>query len=253
MIDDGSTDGTSGAAAAAGARVLRHPYRMGNGAAVKTGIREASGGTLVMIDGDGQHDPAEIPLLLKELERCDMAVGARNGGQSFLRRGANRFYNRLASYLTGVPIEDLTSGFRCISKDLMQQFISILPNGFSYTTTSTLALIHTGRTVAYVPISSRARLGKSKVNMCMDGIKFFLIILKISGLCSPLKMVLPVGVLLFVLGLVNYAITFVTERRFTNMSVLLFAGSLIVTAAGFLGELVAQVRYLQIGKDGGKR
>jgi glycosyltransferase involved in cell wall biosynthesis len=194
VVDDGSTDSTKEVALQSGAKVVSHSYSKGNGAAIKTGARVATGDVIVFMDADGQHDPKDIPSLIEKIEQgYDLVVGARQKGSqaSFGRGIANKLYNRLATYMTEHPVEDLTSGFRAVRAEKFREFIYLLPNGFSYPTTSTMAFFRAGYSVAYVPIHAAKRIGKSHIHPVKDGIRFFLIIFKIATLFSPLKMFLP--------------------------------------------------------------
>lgn len=246
VVNDGSTDETAAVAAAAGARVISHPYALGNGAAVKTGARAASGEILVFMDGDGQHDPADVPHLLAKLEEgYDMVVGARRrGSQANIGRGlANRFYNWLASYMTGHAIADLTSGFRAVRADKFREFLYLLPNGFSYPTTITMAFFRSAYPVAYVPIHAHKRIGKSHIQPLRDGLRFLLIIFKIATLYAPLKLFGPVALGFLATGLGWYAHTYLTEGRFTNMSALLLSAAVIVFLIGLISEQITSLTY----------
>jgi len=247
VVDDGSTDNTAPLAAELGARVLSSPYSMGNGAAIKRGARAAGGDILVFMDADGQHDPAHIPALLDKLdEGYDMVVGARDGsGQANFHRGAaNTFYNWLASRMTGFAIKDLTSGFRAARAEKFREFLHLLPNGFSYPTTSTMAFFRSAYPVAYVPIPVAKRVGNgSHIRPIKDGIRFLLIIFKIATLYSPLKLFAPVAAAFFVFGLGYYGYTFATSHRFTNMSALLFSASVIVFLIGLISEQITNLTY----------
>src|SRR6476659_10084251 len=203
VIDDGSTDDTGAQAAAAGARVIRHPYNKGNGAAVKTGIRHAAGEYVLIIDADGQHAPADALRLIAPLGEYDLVVGARDAATQAngARRGGNTLLNWLASYLTGRHIPDLTSGFRAARTTCLREFLHLLPNGFSTPTTTTLAFIKAGYNVAFEPIQARSRTGASKIRFARDGAKFLIIILKIVTLFSPLRVFLPVSLASFAIGL----------------------------------------------------
>lgn len=248
VVDDGSTDDTGAVAMALGAQVLRSPYSMGNGAAIKRGARAAQGEVLVFMDADGQHDPALIGSLLARLDDgYDMVVGARDrsGQANRHRSAANSFYNSLASWMTGHAIADLTSGFRAVRADRFREFLHLLPNGFSYPTTSTMAFFRSAYPVAYVPIPVAKRVGNgSHIKPLRDGVRFLLIIFKIATLYSPLKLFLPTALAFFVMGLGYYAYTFVTEHRFTNMSMLLFSASVIVFLIGLISEQVTALTYL---------
>ena len=245
VVDDGSSDGTSRVAEAAGARVMRHPYNIGNGAAVKTGIRSASGDYVVLMDGDGQHAPEDIKQLLAEAARYDMVVGARDprGQASLGRRIANWCYNRLASYVGKFPVKDLTSGFRVFKRDTVLRFLYLFPNTFSYPTTSTLVYLRSGLTIKYVPIDVKKRIGKSKIKLLRDGTRFFLIILRIATFFSPLRIFIPISGFFFLLGLGYYVYTFVTSHRFSNMSALLLSVSVMVFLMGLISEQITQMRY----------
>ena len=245
VIDDGSTDSTSQEAIDAGATVMRHPHNIGNGAAIKTGLRYASGDWIIMMDADGQHKPADIEKLLEHKDDYDMVVGARSKGSktSWHRDLANLFYNWLATYVTKYKIEDLTSGFRLVKNERVRKFIYLLPNTFSYPSTVTMAYLRSGLSIKYVPIQTRARKGKSKIKLFQDGIRFFLIITKIATLFSPFRVFLPVSLLFFMTGSCYYLFTYVTQHRFTNMSALLFSSSVIIFMMGLVSEQISQMRY----------
>lgn len=247
VVDDGSTDETAAVSRQYGARVLSAPYSMGNGAAIKRGAREATGDILVFMDADGQHDPAHIPQLLERLgQGYDMVVGARNAaGQANVGRGlANSLYNRLASWMTGHDVADLTSGFRAVRADRFREFLHLLPNGFSYPTTCTMAFFRSAYPVAYVPIPVAKRIGSgSHIRPVKDGIRFLLIIFKIATLYSPLKLFAPTGALFFLLGLGYYTYTYATEGRFTNMSALLFSAAVIIFLIGLISEQITSLTY----------
>lgn len=247
VVNDGSTDETSALARQAGARVINQPYSKGNGAAIKRGSREAAGNILVFLDGDGQHDPADIPRLLSRLEQgYDMVVGVRQtGSQSSLGRGlANRFYNLLASYMTGQRVEDLTSGFRAARADKFREFLYLLPNGFSYPTTITMAFFRAGYSVGYLPINARKRVGNSShLKPWKDGVRFLLIIFKIGSLYSPLKLFTPLAMIFLLLGLGRYGYTYFTIGRFTNMSALMLITSVLIFLMGLVSEQITQLIY----------
>ena len=253
VVDDGSTDDTAVVAAEQGARVLGSPYSMGNGAAIKRGARAATGDVIVFMDADGQHDPAHIAWLLAKLnEGYDMVVGARDSsGQANLHRGlANRLYNRLASWMTGHDIRDLTSGFRAVRADKFREFLHLLPNGFSYPTTSTMAFFRSAYPVAYVPIPVAKRVGtNSHIRPIKDGIRFLLIIFKIATLYSPLKLFAPAAVAFFLMGAGYYGYTFATMHRFTNMSMLLFSAAVIIFLIGLISEQITGLTYLAVKSD----
>jgi len=245
VVDDGSSDNTRQEAINAGANVMRHPHNIGNGAAIKTGLRYASGDWVVMMDADGQHKPADIAKLLEHKENYDMVVGARSKGSrtSWHRDLANFIYNWLASYITKFKIEDLTSGFRLVKNERVAKYIYLLPNTFSYPSSITLAYLRSGLSIKYVPIQTLERQGKSKIKLFQDGIRFFLIITKIATLFSPFRIFLPVSFVFFIIGLGYYLFTYITQNRFTNMSMLLLSSSVIIFMMGLVSEQISQMRY----------
>lgn len=248
VVDDGSTDDTAAISRHAGAIVISHPYSKGNGAAIKTGARNARSDIIAFMDADGQHRPQDINDLLSRLdENTDMVVGARNrtGQASGSRLLANSLYNRLASAIVGHHIADLTSGFRVVRREKFIEFISLLPNGFSYPTTITMAFFRAGYTVSYIPIKvlPRTEGTASHINMLRDGARFLVIIFKIGTLYSPLKLFLPISVLLFLSGSIYYGYTYLTDGRFTNMGALLFTTSLLVFLIGLVSEQITALMY----------
>ncbi len=247
VVDDGSTDDTAEVCARAGVIRRGSPYSMGNGAAIKRGARAATGEVLVFMDGDGQHHPADVARLLARLdEGYDMVVGARSWeGQAGVGRGvANTFYNWLASRMTGHKVADLTSGFRAVRADKFREFLYLLPNGFSYPTTSTMAFFRSAYAVAYEPIHVAQRDGTtSHIRPLRDGLRFLLIIFKIATLYSPLKLFVPASAVFFLLGLGNYAWTFIHEGRLTNMSTLLWSAAVIVFLIGLVSEQITALTY----------
>jgi len=258
VVDDGSTDGSGEIAEKKGVRVVRHPYNIGNGAAVKSGIRAASGRLLVLMDGDGQHQPEDIPKLLSNADRYHMVVGARGKGSRlrFHRYVANLVYNAFASYVAKFRIKDLTSGFRLLSRKDALRFIDLLPNSFSYPSTLTLAFLRSGLTVKYVPIQTLYRSGQSKISLIADGVRFLLIITKIATLFSPLRVFLPVSGFFSLVGIGYYLYTYITQNRFTNMTVFLLTTAVIVFMLGLISEQIAQLRMerrssfpLHIGRE----
>lgn len=246
VVDDGSTDNTREICSANGVTCLRSPYSMGNGAAIKRGARAAHHEVLIFMDADGQHDPADIARLLARLEEgYDMVVGARTWrGQAGIGRGlANTFYNWFASLVTGHTIADLTSGFRAARAKKFREFLHLLPNGFSYPTTSTIAFFRNAYAVAYEPIEVAERVGKSHIRPLRDGVRFLLIIFKITTLYSPLKLFAPAGIAFFLLGFGYYGYTLVTSHRFTNMSALMFSAAVIIFLIGLISEQITNLTY----------
>lgn len=246
VVSDGSVDDTVRLCEDCGVTVIRHPYGMGNGAAIKAGVRAAQGETLVCMDADGQHKPEDISRLLDKLaEGYDMVVGARSfSSQATMGRGiANTFYNWLSSWMVNQPVLDLTSGFRVAKAELFKDFLYLLPNGFSYPTTITMAFFRAGYSVAYIPIVAPSRQGKSHIRPVKDGIRFLLIIFKIGTLYSPLKLFAPISAFFFLVGLGYYIHTFLTIHRFTNMSALLFITSVLVFLIGLVSEQITTLLY----------
>lgn len=246
VVNDGSTDDTSETCKAAGAREVRHRYNMGNGAAVKTGARHARGEVLVFMDADGQHDPDEIPALLARLDSgYDMVVGARSARSqaSFGRRLANGAYNRIASLITGQQVLDLTSGFRAVRAAHFREFLPLLPNGFSYPTTITMAFFRAGYAVGYHPIEAAQREGRSHINPLRDGVRFLLIIFKVATLYSPLKIFFPSAALVLMAGVFYYGWTFFTQGRFTNATTVLIIAGILIFLLGLISEQITTLLY----------
>jgi glycosyltransferase involved in cell wall biosynthesis len=245
VIDDGSTDATAKNATNAGARVISHPYNIGNGAAVKTGIRCSRGQLLCFMDGDGQHDPSDVMRIVPLLSQYHMVVGARQKGSKthWHRDLANGLYNSLASFVAQHRVEDLTSGFRAMRRADALRFCDMLPNTFSYPTTSTLAFLRSGRSLRYVPIETQYRVGKSKIKLLQDGFEFLVIIMKIIMSFSPLRVFMPVSAFLFFVGLFRYAYTYLSYGAFTNMALLLMNSSVIIFMLGLIAEQVANLRF----------
>jgi len=248
LSDDGSTDGSAQAAQTLGVQVVRRPVSAGNGAAIKAGARAATREWVLFMDGDGQHRAADVPRLLARLaEGYDMVVGARDAsGQASRHRGwANAFYNRLASWMVGQRVADLTSGFRVARRTRFNEFLYLLPNGFSYPTTCTMAFFRAGYSVGYEPIAvqKRAAGSQSHVRIWRDGLRFLLIIFKIGTLYSPLKIFGPVAALMFLLASGWYGYTFHTAGRFTNMSLLLYTGGVMVFLMGLISEQITALMY----------
>ncbi len=252
VIDDGSIDNTANVAQKVGARVYSHPYNIGNGAAVKSGIRVADGDILVFLDGDGQHNPEDIAELLRYFPQFDMVVGARSlGDQASLGRGlANKAYNWFASYVAKFPIKDLTSGFRAVKSNIAKSFVYLLPNTYSYPATITLGVLRGGMSVKYVPFKMRKRkTGKSNIKLIQDGVRFFMIITRICTLYSPMRVFLPVSFTMFFLGVINYLYTYITHGRFTNMSVFMFVAAIIIFMMSLISEQICQMRFERRGAD----
>jgi glycosyltransferase involved in cell wall biosynthesis len=249
VVDDGSTDDTAAIAAAAGATVIRHPYNKGNGASVKSGIRRAAGEYLLILDGDGQHKPEDACRLVAVLGDYDLVVGARDPSTqaSGRRRIGNALLNWIASYLAGREIPDLTSGFRAMRREYVRELVGLLPNGFSSPTTITLSFIRAGHSVRFEPVHARQRSGHSKIRFARDGVKFFLILLRVITIFSPLRIFLPVSVLAFVLGVAYGVWNVIMVRHIPNGAVLLVMFAVIVFLVGLISEQIAALRASQRG------
>lgn len=248
VVNDGSSDATAEVGRNFPVTVIDHPYQKGNGAAIKTGARAATGDVCVFMDADGQHRPEEIDKLLDKInDDYDMAIGARdfNAHASLARGLANGFYNWLAGKVTGHRIDDLTSGFRAARSDRFREFINILPNGFSYPTTITMAFLRTGYSVGFIPVEVASRKGKSHIKLIRDGVKFLLIIFRVGVLYSPLKIFFPISALIFSSGLGYYLYTYLSQGRFTNMGILLFITSVFVFLVGLVSEQITFLIYSQ--------
>ena len=238
--------------------MITHPYSKGNGAAVKAGARAAKGDNLVFMDGDGQHSAADVGRLLSKIdEGYDLVVGARSGRDSqasVARWSANTFYNSFASWMVNRRIDDLTSGFRCANRRKFLGFLYLLPNGFSYPTTSTMAFFRAGYSVGFVPITVSKRLGKSHISMVKDGVRFLLIIFKVGTLYSPLKIYFPLALFVSGLGFLNYFLTVISSGwRFTNMSTLLILAGMVMFLIGLLSEQLTNLQFKDTSNPNDRR
>jgi glycosyltransferase involved in cell wall biosynthesis len=245
VVDDGSADDTAAQATAAGAHVVRHPYNKGNGAAVKTGLRHSTGAFVLILDADGQHPPADAVRLVNQLGDYDLVVGARAGSTqaTLTRRAGNAILNAIAGYLAARPIPDLTSGFRAARRECLIEFVHLLPNGFSTPTTTTLAFLKAGYSVRFEPIEAARRQGSSKIRLGSDGVGFFLILLKVITIYSPLRIFAPVSVAAFVAGAAYALWTIATQSHVTNSSVLLILTSIVIFLIGLVSEQIASLRF----------
>jgi len=246
VVNDGSTDDTAKVAESLGAKVVTHIYSKGNGASIKSGARAATGDVIVFMDGDGQHKPCDIARLIERMQSgFDMVVGAREkeSQASKARWFGNGVYNIVASKVVGHRIPDLTSGFRIVKADLFKSFLYLLPNGFSYPTTITMAFFRMGYSVDYMPIVAEERIGKSHIKIVRDGVRFMLIIFKIATLYSPLKLFFPVSIALFLLGSGHYLFNYITKALYTNMSMTLYLASLIIFLMGLISEQITALMY----------
>jgi glycosyltransferase involved in cell wall biosynthesis len=245
VVDDGSTDATAARAQAAGAVVVRHPYNKGNGAAVKSGVRKATGDVVLIVDGDGQHRPSDAARLVGGIGEYELVVGARSAATqaTLARRFGNHLLNRLASYLTERNIPDLTSGFRAARRECLLEFLHLLPNGFSTPATTTMSFIKAGYSVSFLPIEAEQRVGQSKIKLAKDGAKFFLILLKIVTIFSPLRIFVPISIITFTLGFLYAVWTIWTQSHVTNSSVLLIVLSVVIFLVGLVSEQISALRF----------
>jgi glycosyltransferase involved in cell wall biosynthesis len=245
VVDDGSSDDTAAQATSAGACVIRHPYNKGNGAAVKSGIRRASGANILIVDGDGQHRPEDATRLVSHLEEYDLVVGARSSETqaSRARRMGNALLNAVASHLSAHPIPDLTSGFRAARRECLLEFLHLLPNRFSTPTTTTLAFLRAGYSVRFVPIEAARREGTSKIRLRSDGVRFFLILVKVITIFSPLRIFVPISIVAFSVGMAYAVWTIFTQSHVTNSSVLLIVVSVVIFLIGLVSEQIASLRF----------
>lgn len=253
VVDDGSNDRTGELARAAGARVIRHQTSRGNGAAIKTGARHAAGSILVLMDADGQHEPADVPRLVQRIdEGFDLVIGARDSDSqaSVWRWFGNSIYNWLASRIVGRRVLDLTSGFRAVRATHFREFLSLYPNGFSYPTTSTMCFYRAGYGVDYVPIRAGRREGRGHIRLLVDGGRFLLIIFRVGTLYSPLKIFLPFSLTFFVAGLAYCTYTLTQWSRFTNFGALLLITSVLIFLIGLVSEQITMLLFRESRSSG---
>lgn len=246
VVDDCSSDKTYEIAEKCGARVIRHRYNMGNGASIKTGARHAGGDVLVFMDADGQHDPEDIESLLHGLDDgYEMVIGARepNSQANKQRWLGNKLLNKFASLMTGREIPDLTSGFRAVKADIFREFIHLLPNGFSYPTTSTMAFLRSGYPVLFVPIRAHKRIGKSNISFIRDGIRFLVVIMKVATLFSPMRLFFPASLFFFLIGLFRYTYFYLNTGNFSEMAGVMFITAILVFLIGLISEQITALHY----------
>jgi glycosyltransferase involved in cell wall biosynthesis len=247
VVDDGSSDRTPEIVKThEHVNLVQHPYNIGNGAAVKSGIRAATGDIVIMLDGDGQHPPSEIPNLLQHMDRYDMVVGARSTGTvaQWQRTVANTIFNSYASYIVGYPVPDLTSGFRAVRARVARSFLYLLPNGYSYPTTLTIALFRAGYAVKYQPFASPARVGQSKIRPVKDGFRFMLTLTRLATLFVPLKIFIPVSLFLTLSGSAYTVLRLVQISRFSGFGGLIITIGVFIFLLGLIAEQIAMLRYI---------
>ena len=246
VVDDGSSDDTISICQEFKVSCHSHTYSMGNGAAIKSGARNARGDILVFMDADGQHSPESVKRLLETMDKgFDMVVGARSASSqaSIGRTVANYIYNKFASFIVNHKVDDLTSGFRAARADKFREFLHLYPNGFSYPATSTMAFFRSGYSVTYIPIEAGKRIGNSHIKIVKDGIRFLLILFKVGTLYSPLKIFFPVSAMFFAMGVAYYLYTYLSIGRFTNMGALLFISGMLIFLIGLVSEQITMLLY----------
>jgi len=245
VVDDGSTDNSVEIANSIGFKVLRQPYNKGYGAALKAGIRIASSEILIFMDGDGQHNPDDIPKLLEEMEHYDMAVGTREKGQrqDWIRKPGKWFLSRVVNFLSGIKIPDVNCGFRSIKKKCAEEFMALYPNGFSFSTTVTLATVKAGYSIKYIPIQVHSRKGrKSTVKQGSDGMRTLLLILRCIVLFNPLKVFFPISAFLFIFGTVFTLYSLVTYLKISNSAIIILLFALIIFFFGLIADQLSVIR-----------
>jgi glycosyltransferase involved in cell wall biosynthesis len=242
VVDDGSADRTAEVAEDAGARVLSHKQNRGYGEALKTGIRHAGFERVAIIDADGSYPAGEIPRLGRMLDEAEMVVGARTGAGAaipLIRRPAKRLLTWLASYLTGTKIPDLNSGLRLFKRALAIEFFDLLPSGFSFTTTLTLAALNSGYLVEFVEVDYYKRTGRSKIRPIRDTFNFFMLVLRLTLIFRPLKIYLPISAIMLLAALLVLAVGWFTFHRVFDNTILLFIQAAIQAAMiGLLADVV---------------
>jgi glycosyltransferase involved in cell wall biosynthesis len=250
VVDDASGDDTSAQAAAAGARVITRPHNVGNGAGVKTGVRAASGEVVVVMDADGQHDPDDLPRLLDHVGRYDMVVATRldrESQENAVRWLGNGAVNAFGSYLVGMPMLDLTSGYRAFKREVLLEFLHLLPNSFGWPNTSAMALAKAGYHIRFEPVAMRRRQGgRSTQKLFKNGIRNLLIMLRMVSLFAPLRVYFPVALAMFALSLLAYVASVAVNGvwlKIPNATAALFVGGIVVFMFGLLAEQIAGLRF----------
>ncbi len=241
VVDDGSTDGTVDAAQRReGVRLIQHHTNRGYGAAIKTGIRQARCDWIAIIDADGTYPPEALPVLLDEIEQCDMVVGARPPGDlPAARRPAKWLLARLAEYLAETRIPDLNSGMRVFRKDVALSYFNILPSAFSFTITITIAFLSDHYLVKFVPIPYQRREGRSKIKPVQDTLNFMQLILRTIMYFNPLKVLLPLSFLLFLAAIVIGTYSLVTQGRIMDITVLtLTMAALQIAVVAMIADMI---------------
>jgi len=259
-VDDGSTDNTLEVLKDLKNRypdhlcVAHHLSNRGNGAALRTGIRLARGSVVVTMDADGQHAPEDILKLIEHMPPYDLVVGCRADGYEgvWYRNLANHFYNRFASWLTKADIKDLTSGFRAMRREIAMHFLPLFPDGFSAPTTTTMAFLKAGYNVTFVPVHvGRRSYGESKIRIWEDGARFVMVILRMIMLYDPLRIFLPLGLVLFALGVLGWLLGILVASRLVipNSAILAFSSALMIWLLGLVSDQIAGSRVQYHGDE----
>ena len=243
VVDDGSTDKTVQIIQERAVQLIRHPFNKGYGAALKTGMRKAKYDTIAIIDADGTYPAEDLPKLVSGIGEWDMVVGARVGEDVKippLRKLAKWFLTQLATYLVGTPIPDLNSGLRVFKKDITMRFYHILPSGFSFTATITLALLSNDYLVQYVPIRYyKKRRGKSKIRPIRDTLSFLQLIIRTVMYFAPLKIFLPVSLALFLFSTIIFLYSVLVLHKLMDVTVVVtMLASIQIAAIGLLADLM---------------
>ena len=247
IVNDGSTDKTSEIVLQKNVKLIEHGQNKGYGASLKTGISSSDANIIIITDADGTYPAAEIPKLLPEIKNCDMVVGARTGKvfkTSFLRRFAKFFLTRLANYLSGAKIIDINSGLRVMKKDLVEKYFHLLPSGFSFTTTITLAFLSDNYIIKYIPVDYLRRKGKSKIHPIKDTIRFFMLIINTIIYFNPSKVFIPFSMLFILLGTGKLIFDITKLANVTDTSIFLLLTGIIISAIGLLANLITRNRKL---------
>lgn len=246
VVDDGSDDGTADVARKYEyCTLIQQPYNKGYGAAIKTGVRQVNTEFIMMIDSDGQHNPDDIPKLLNEADKYDMIIGERQKDSQFQlkRRPGKKILSMTANFLSGVNIPDLNCGFRLIRLSAFKEFLHIYPNGFSISTTSTIAFLQGAYSVKWVPITTLERVGrKSNVSMVKDGLATIMLIVRAVTLFNPLKVFLPASFFVFMFGLLWASYGVMVFGRFPNIAIVIMIFGFLLFFFGILADLISMIR-----------
>ncbi|MCX6175432.1 MAG: glycosyltransferase family 2 protein [Ignavibacteriales bacterium] len=250
VVNDGSTDNTKNILNSIySIKVIYHPYNKGYGAALKAGIKNATTDLICFYDADGQHNPNDVEQLILNLDNYDMLVGERqkDSHKEWVRRPGKWLLSKVANFLTGRKIPDLNSGLRLVKRNVILKLLHLFPDGFSFSTTSTIAFLNLGLNVGYYPIKTNKRIGKSSVRQLKHGSNVLLLILRLIILFNPLKVFVPISFLIFMLGIIYEVMQGIVmiesghERLIPGAFFLMITGILIF----FFGLVVDQVSEMR--------